>query len=223
MTQAGLSPPPTAATVPGSAAVAFESQSRTNPAPTRLILGLSGASGMPFALRMLEVLQGLSVEMHLIVSKAAAQTLAVETEHGLQQARDLADHVYANGDIGAAIASGSFRTQGMMIVPCSVKTLAEVANGIGSSLLSRAADVTLKERRRLVLGVRETPLTLAHLRNMTAVTEMGGIIAPPMPAFYTKGHDLDAQINHQVQRWLDLMGLHLDLAPRWGEPAADRN
>lgn len=221
MTQAGLSSLAPAATTPGSAPNSFGPDGRANPAPTRLILGLSGASGMPFALRMLEVLQGLSVETHLIVSKAAAQTLAVETENGLQQARDLADHVYANGDIGAAIASGSFRAQGMMIVPCSVKTLAEIANGIGSSLLSRAADVTLKERRRLVLGVRETPFTLAHLRNMTAVTEMGGIIAPPMPAFYTKGHDLDAQINHQVQRWLDLMGLHLDLAPRWGDPAAD--
>ncbi|UWQ03540.1 UbiX family flavin prenyltransferase (plasmid) [Aliiroseovarius crassostreae] len=189
--------------------------------PTRLIVGLSGASGMPFALRMLEVLQGFSIETHLVASKAAAQTLSVETENGLEQARALADHVYSNGDIGAAIASGSFRAHGMFIIPCSVKTLAEIANGIGSSLLSRAADVTLKERRRLVLGVRETPFTLAHLRNMTMVTEMGGIVAPPMPAFYTKGHDIEAQIDHQVQRWLDLMGLHLDLAPRWGEPGTD--
>ena len=185
----------------------------------RLVVGLSGASGMPYALRLLEVLQGMSVETHLIVTKPAMQTLAVETENGLEMARALADRTYANGDIGAAVASGSFRAHGMLIAPCSVKTLAEIANGIGSGLLTRAADVTLKERRRLVLGVRETPLTLAHLRNMTSVTEMGGIIAPPMPAFYTQGSSLDDLVNHQVQRWLDLFGLHMDLAPRWGEVA----
>ncbi|WP_299963900.1 UbiX family flavin prenyltransferase [uncultured Roseobacter sp.] len=182
---------------------------------TRLVVGLSGASGMPYALRLLEVLQGHSVETHLIVTKPAMQTLAVETADGLRMARALADHCYSNNDIGAAIASGSFRAHGMLVAPCSVKTLAEIANGIGSGLLTRAADVTLKERRRLVLGVRETPFTLAHLRNMTAVTEMGAIVAPPMPAFYTDGQNVEDLINHQVQRWLDLFDLHVDLAPRW--------
>ncbi|MBV2358185.1 UbiX family flavin prenyltransferase [Thalassococcus sp. CAU 1522] len=185
----------------------------------RITVGLSGASGMPYALRLLEVLQGLSVETHLIVTKAAVQTLAVETENGYEMARSLADHVHSNSDIGASIASGSYPVQGMIIAPCSVKTLAEIANGIGSSLLSRAADVTLKERRPLVLGVRETPLHLGHLRNMTAVTEMGAVVAPPMPAFYTRGQTLDDLVNHQVQRWLDALGIHTALAPRWAEPA----
>lgn len=185
------------------------------PVPCRIIVGLSGASGMPYALRLLDVLQGLSVETHLIVTKAAVQTLAVETTHTLAAVQALADQVHSNGDIGASIASGSFRANGMIIAPCSVKTLAEIANGIGSSLLSRAADVTLKERRRLVLGVRETPLHLGHLRNMTAVTEMGAIVAPPMPAFYTETEDLEGLINHQVNRWLDLLGISVSLAPRW--------
>ncbi|MFW2543777.1 UbiX family flavin prenyltransferase [Primorskyibacter sp. 2E107] len=188
--------------------------------PTRLIVGLSGASGMPFALRLLEVLQGISVESHLIISKAAVQTLAVETENGLDLAKSLADHLHSNADIGASLASGSFRAHGMIIAPCSVKTLAEIANGIGSSLLTRAADVTLKERRRLVLGVRETPLHLGHLRNMTAATEMGAIIAPPMPAFYTQGQTLDDLVNHQVQRWLDALGIPVTLAPRWKDDTA---
>ncbi len=174
---------------------------------------------MPFALRLLEILQGISVESHLIVTKAAIQCLQVETEGGFEMARSLADHVHSNADIGASIASGSFRTHGMIIAPCSVKTLAEIANGIGSSLLTRAADVTLKERRRLVLGVRETPLHLGHLRNMTLATEMGAIIAPPMPAFYTRGQTLEDLVNHQVQRWLDALGIHVTLAPRWKETA----
>ena len=178
-------------------------------------MGLSGASGMPYAIRLLEVLQGLSVETHLIMSKPAIQTLAVETEHTPEMVRSLADHVHANGDIGAGIASGSFRAHGMIIAPCSVKTLAEIANGIGSSLMTRAADVTLKERRPLILGVRETPLHLGHLRNMTAVTEMGAVVAPPMPAFYMKTNSLDDLVNHQVGRWLDAMNIHTDLAPRW--------
>lgn len=181
----------------------------------RIVVGLSGASGMPYAIRLLEVLQGLSVETHLIMSKPAIQTLAVETEHTPEMVRSLADHVHANGDIGAGIASGSFRAHGMIIAPCSVKTLAEIANGIGSSLMTRAADVTLKERRPLILGVRETPLHLGHLRNMTAVTEMGAIVAPPMPAFYMKTNSLDDLVNHQVGRWLDAMNIHTDLAPRW--------
>ncbi|MFZ5963428.1 UbiX family flavin prenyltransferase [Thalassococcus sp. BH17M4-6] len=197
-----------------------QSGSQANGTKIRLIVGLSGASGMPFALRLLEVLQGHSIETHLIVSKAAIQTLAVETENGFEMAKSLADHVHSNRDIGASLASGSFRTHGMVIAPCSVKTLAEIANGIGSSLLTRAADVTLKERRPLVLGVRETPLHLGHLRNMTAATEMGAIIAPPMPAFYTQGQTLDDLVNHQVQRWLDALGIHTTLAPRWKEDGA---
>ncbi|WP_136443391.1 UbiX family flavin prenyltransferase [Pacificoceanicola onchidii] len=197
----------------------LESKGGEAETPTRLIVGLSGASGMPFALRLLEILQGISVESHLIVSKAAVQTLGVETDGGYDMARSLADHVHSNADIGASLASGSFRAHGMIIAPCSVKTLAEIANGIGSSLLTRAADVTLKERRRLVLGVRETPLHLGHLRNMTAATEMGAIIAPPMPAFYTQGQTLDDLVNHQVQRWLDALGLHVTLAPRWKDDA----
>lgn len=189
------------------------------PDKPKIVVGMSGASGMPYALRLLEVLQGHSIESHLIITKPAMQTLAVETDGGLAAARSLADHVYSNNDIGAATASGSFRSDGMLIVPCSVKTLAEVANGIGNGLLTRTADVTLKERRPLVLGVRETPLTQAHLRNMMAVTEMGAIVAPPMPAFYTKSRTIDDLVNHQVQRWLDLFGLHFDLAPRWGAQA----
>ncbi|SFR40017.1 4-hydroxy-3-polyprenylbenzoate decarboxylase [Litoreibacter janthinus] len=170
---------------------------------------------MPYAVRLLEVLQGLSVETHLIMTKPAIQTLAVETDYSPELVRSLADHVHSNGDIGAGIASGSFRAHGMIIAPCSVKTLAEIANGIGSSLMTRAADVTLKERRPLILGVRETPLHLGHLRNMTAATEMGAIIAPPMPAFYMKTNSIDDLVNHQVGRWLDAMNIHTDLAPRW--------
>ncbi len=201
--------------------ISTSSQQRTqeinggNNVPCRIIVGLSGASGMPYAVRLLEVLQGLSVETHLIMTKPAVQTLAVETDHSAEMVRSLADHVHSNGDIGAGIASGSFRAHGMIIAPCSVKTLAEIANGIGSSLLTRAADVTLKERRPLILGVRETPLHLGHLKNMTAATEMGAVIAPPMPAFYMKTNSLDDLVNHQVGRWLDAMNIHTDLAPRW--------
>lgn len=182
---------------------------------TRIVVAISGASGMPYAIRLLEVLQGLSLETHLIISKAAIQTLAVETSHSLSMVKDLADHIHDNRDVGAGIASGSFRTNGMIIAPCSVKTLAEVSNGITGNLISRAADVTLKERRPLVLGVRETPFHLGHLKNMVSVTEMGAIVAPPLPAFYIQPKNINDIVTHQVGRWLDCLGISTECATRW--------
>ena len=152
----------------------------------RLIVGISGASGAIYGVAALRMLKVAGVESHLVLSKAALLTLNSELDMNAEAVMALADHVHKPGDIGATIASGSFQTLGMVIAPCSIKTLGEIASGVTASLMSRAADVTLKERRRLVLMVRETPLHLGHLRNMTAVTEMGGIIAPPMPAFYTR-------------------------------------
>lgn len=182
----------------------------------RLIIGISGASGTIYGVRLLEVLRG-KIETHLVMTKAAEMTLAYETERTPAAVRGLADKAYAIGDIGAAIASGSFATSGMVIAPCSVKTLAELANGITASLLTRAADVVLKERRKLVLVLRETPLHLGHLRNMLAVAEMGAIIAPPVPAFYAKPESISDLVDHTVGRVLDLFGIETDLVRRWGE------
>lgn len=180
----------------------------------RVIVGVSGASGIVMAVRVLEELGRQSVETHLVVSKAAERTLALETDITLADLKKLASVVHPVRDIGATIASGSFRTDGMIVVPCSVRTLAEIASGVTTTLLTRAADVTLKERRRLILMVRETPLHLGHLRNMTAVTEMGAIVFPPNPAFYLKPASVDDIVANLVGRALDLLGFESDIA-RW--------
>jgi flavin prenyltransferase len=181
----------------------------------KLVVGISGASGVVYGIRLLQALRTAGVETHLILSKAAEMTLAYETDLKPRDVRALADVSYAIGDVGAPCASGSFPSDGMVIAPCSMKTLAEIATGVTANLLSRAADVVLKERRRLVLMARETPLTLVHLRNMTTVTEMGGIIAPPVPAFYAKPDSLDDMVDHSVGRVLDLFGIQSDLVRRW--------
>ena len=185
----------------------------------RIIVGISGASGAIYGVRLLEVLKDLPVETHLVLSKAAEMTLAYETDLKPEQVRALADVVHGFGDVGAPIASGSFRAMGMVIAPCSVHSMAEIATGVTSNLLTRAADVTLKERRRLVLMLRETPLHTGHLRNMTALSEMGAIIAPPVPAFYARPESVQDIVDHSVGRVLDLFALETDLVRRWGEPA----
>lgn len=187
----------------------------------KLVVGITGASGVIYGIRMLEALRDANVETHLILSKAAEMTLAYESDLKPRDVRDLASVSYAIGDVGAPCSSGSFPTEGMIIAPCSMKTLAEIATGVTGNLLSRSADVILKERRRLVLMARETPLTTVHLRNMTTVSEMGGIVAPPVPAFYAKPENLDDMVNHSVGRVLDLFGIESDLVRRWKqeEPA----
>ncbi len=182
----------------------------------RLIVAISGASGAIYGIRALERLRAAGLESHLIVSKAAGLSLSAETDRSLADVHALADVVYKPADIGAAVASGSFRTLGMLIAPCSIKSLSEIATGVTSSLISRAADVCLKERRRLVLMVRESPLHLGHLRTMAAVTEMGAIVAPPMPAFYTRPQSLDDVIDQSVARALDLFDIDTGMK-RWGE------
>ena len=179
----------------------------TDKRPRRLIVGLTGASGAVYAVRLLSRAQALGVETHLVATPAGI--LNVHHELGLDRSalEALATHAHAPGDVGACIASGSFATDAMVIAPCSMKTLAAVAHGMGDNLLTRAADVTLKERRRLVLMVRETPFNLAHLRNMTAVTEMGGIVFPPLPAFYHRPTSIDELVNDTVERVLDLLGV----------------
>jgi flavin prenyltransferase len=186
-----------------------------------LVIGISGATGVVYGVRALELLREAGIPTHLVVSRAGGMTRAHESELSAQRLRDLADVYHPIGDLGASIASGSFRTLGMLVAPCTVNTLAEIANGISGNLLTRAADVTLKERRPLVLMVRETPLTAIHLRNMQHVTEAGGIIAPPVPAFYTAPSSLDEVVTQSVARALDLFGL--DLVPsRWrAEELAD--
>ena len=182
----------------------------------RIIVGISGASGIVPGARALELLREAGVETHLVVTRHGQQTRALETDLSAEDLRGLADVSYAPGDMGAAIASGSFRTMGMIVAPCSVRSMAEIAGGATSSLLTRAADVTLKERRRLVLVVRETPLSAVHLRNMLAVTEAGGVVVPPVPAFYLRPESLEDVITHVVARALDLFGLEAAI-PRWGE------
>jgi len=188
----------------------------------RLIVGISGASGITYAVRTLELLRLLDVETHLIISQAGDRTRAEETELSAEQVRSLADVSYNFRDVGAAIASGSFRTDGMIVVPCSMHTLSEIAHANASNLLTRAADVCLKERRRLVLMTRETPLHIGHLRNMLAVTEAGAIVMPPVPAFYLKPRTIDEIVHHTVARMLDLFGLDAAFA-RWGEGTRDTN
>lgn len=186
--------------------------------PKRLIVGISGASGVIYGIRLLEILKGRGVETHLIMTRAAEITLAHETRRKLAEIHALADHVHAAGDIAAPVSSGSFRTMGMVVAPCSVRSMAEIAGGVTSGLLSRAADVVLKERRRLVLMVRETPLHTGHLRTMTALSEMGAIIAPPVPAFYAKPQTLEEMIDHTLGRMLDLFDIETEgLVKRWKE------
>jgi flavin prenyltransferase len=181
----------------------------------KIIVALTGASGVCYGVRALELLQEADVETHLVVSKAAERTLKEETTYRIKDIKAMASKVYPVQDIGAAIASGSFLTKGMIIAPCSVKTMGEIATGITSSLVSRAADVVLKERRRLVLMVRETPLHTGHLRTMTKLSEMGAIIAPPVPAFYAKPQTLDEMVTFTVGRTLDLFDIHVKGLARW--------
>ena len=190
-------------------------------APRRLVVGITGASGTIYGIRTLQALRALGVESHLVVSRAGDQTRALETDLSAEALRSLADKVYAPGDIAAAISSGSFQTMGMIIAPCSVRTLGEIATGVTSGLVSRAADVCLKERRRLVLMFRETPLHAGHLKSLLAVSEMGAIVAPPLPAFYARPASLDEMVSHSVARALDLFGLDTGSFPRWTGPVRD--
>ncbi len=183
---------------------------------TRLIVGISGSSGIIYAIRLLEVLKELSIETHLVVTKSAQLTRAYETDLSATALKSLADVYYPYTDIAAPIASGSFQTMGMIVAPCSMKTLAEIAHGIAGNLLARAADVVLKERRRLVLMPRESPLHLVHLQNMLTITQMGGIISPPMPAFYHQPQTLMDLVNDSVGRVLDLFNIENNLVRRWG-------
>ena len=189
----------------------------TGPTPPRLIVGISGASGVIYGVRLLQALQPLAVETHLIMSRTAEVTLAHETDLKVRQVRALADRAHDAADLAAPPSSGSFRTIGMVIAPCSMRSLGELASGVTSSLLTRAADVVLKERRRLVLLTRETPLHSVHLRNMLTLSDMGAIIAPAMPAFYSRPQTLDDVIDHTVARVLDLFGLDGGRLKRWGE------
>ncbi|TAL63010.1 MAG: UbiX family flavin prenyltransferase [Legionella sp.] len=184
----------------------------------RLVIGISGATGIIYGIRLLELLKKTDIETHLVVSKAGHQTRAYETELSATELTDLADFSYNNADIAASISSGSFKTMGMIIVPCSMRTLADIACGTTSTLISRAADVALKERRRLVIMARESPLNLVHIENMQKITQMGGIIAPGNPAFYTHPQSIDDLVNHSLGRILDLFDIDLDLVKRWEHP-----
>lgn len=181
----------------------------------RLVVGISGASGAIYGVRLLTMLRQANVESHLVVSRSAQITLAQEMDMGLPELQALADVFYPNSDIGAAISSGSFRVDGMVIAPCSIKTLSEVATGTTSSLLSRAADVMLKERRRLVMMVRETPLHAGHIRSLAAVTEAGAIVYPPVPAFYARPASLEEMVDHTLGRVLDLFDIDTGAVRRW--------
>ena len=184
--------------------------------PRRIVVGITGATGAVYGVRLLQRLSLVpGVETHLVVSDAASLTLHQEVGMQKRDVEALAHVVHKNREIGATIASGSFQTDGMVIAPCSMKTLAAVAHGLADNLVARAADVILKERRRLVLMVRETPLNLAHLRNMTAVTEMGGIVFPPLPSFYQRPASIDEMVDHTLDRVLDLLGIDNAAAPRW--------
>jgi len=187
----------------------------TKPPRKRLIVGISGASGAIYGIRLLQLLKETDVQTHLIISRTARVTIATETDLTIGGVEALADVVHSNQDLGAACSSGSFQTLGMVIAPCSVKTMAEIATGVTANLISRAADVALKERRRVVLMLRETPLHLGHIRSMAAVTEAGAIVYPPVPAFYSKPQNLTEMVDHSLGRVLDLFGLDLDIVRRW--------
>ena len=204
---------------------------RARPAPKRLpekrmkklIVGMTGASGSIFGIRLLEVLRETDVEVHLVGSKWAQQTLEHEVDTTLEEVRALADKTYGPGDMGAAISSGSFVTDGMIIVPCSTRSVAAIAGGLGDHLVHRAADVVLKERRPLVLVVRETPLSDIHLENMLKLSRMGVTILPPMPAFYNHPRNVDDIVNHIVARCLDQFGIEWDYAKRWDGDMINRS
>lgn len=183
----------------------------------RIIVGITGATGFVYGVHALKLLKKLNVESHLVITKPAELTREYETDFSREEVRDLADVNYAISDIGSSISSGSFKTLGMLIAPCSVRTLGEIASCVSSNLLTRAADVVLKERRRLVLMLRETPLHTGHIKQMLAVSEMGGVVMPPVPAFYDKPKSLDDMVHHSVVRALDLFGLDVTGFPRWGE------
>jgi len=185
------------------------------PKPTRLIVGITGATGTIFGVRLLQMLHGSGVETHLVMSKWAALTLAHETPHTVKEVQSLATHNYGPGDQGAAISSGSFITLGMVIAPCSMRTLAAIAHGLGDNLIHRAADVILKERRKLVLVVRESPFNEIHLENMLKLSRMGVVILPPLPAFYNHPQNLDDMVNHITMRIIDQFDIHLDVMNRW--------
>ena len=192
--------------------------------PRRLVIAITGATGAVYGVRLLQQLAATKgIETHLVISDAANLTLHQEVGMQRRDVEALADVVHRNRDVGASIASGSFQSDGMIVAPCSMKTLAAVALGLSDNLIARAADVVLKERRRLVLMVRETPFNLAHLRNMTAVTEMGGIIFPPLPSFYHRPATIEEMVDHTVARVIDLFGVEHTLAPRWAgmKPPSD--
>lgn len=186
-----------------------------NKSKMKLVIGVSGASGVLYAIRLLKALKSLMIETHLVATKTAILTLKYETDLDFTHLKSLADYNYSINDVAASIASGSFKTHGMVVVPCSMKSLSEIAHGSGSNLLTRAADVTLKERRKLVLVPREAPLNLLHIKNMQAVTEAGGIIFPPVPAFYQRPQTIDDIVNDTVGRVLDLFDIDNNLVNRW--------
>ncbi len=190
------------------------------PPPNRLIVGISGASGVIYGVRALQALADSGVETHLVVSKSAEMTLGYETDIKPADVRTMATHYHPIGDVGASIASGSFRTMGMLILPCSVRTMSEIATGVTSTLLTRAADVVVKERRRLVLALRETPLHTGHLRTMTQLSEMGAVIAPIVPGMYARPQSIDQMIDHSVGRLLDQFDIDAGLAHRWRDDDA---
>jgi 4-hydroxy-3-polyprenylbenzoate decarboxylase len=194
----------------------------TSKIPRRLVVGISGASGTIYGIRMLEMLKKTDIETHLIMSKSAEMTLVYETDYKPKEIRALASVNHPMADIGASISSGSFPTMGMIVLPCSIRTMSEIASGVTSSLMSRAADVVLKEKRRLVLAVRETPLHGGHLRTMANLADIGAVVAPIVPAFYNKPKSVDDIINHTVGRLLDLFGIETKLVKRWqGGPAEE--
>jgi 4-hydroxy-3-polyprenylbenzoate decarboxylase len=188
----------------------------THAASQRLVIAITGASGAIYGLRLLQILRDVpEIETHLLISEAGYLNLYQELDMKRKDVEAFADVVHSVKDVGASIASGSFQSMGMVIAPCSMRTLAAIAHGLSDSLITRAADVVLKERRRLVLMVRETPFNLAHLRNMTAVTEMGGIIFPPLPSFYNQPESIAEMVDHTLARVLDLFAISNELAPRW--------
>ncbi|MEY3924046.1 MAG: 3-octaprenyl-4-hydroxybenzoate carboxy-lyase partner protein [Pseudomonadota bacterium] len=190
--------------------------------PRRLIVGISGASGIVYGVRILQVLQHSDIETHLVMSDSARMTLATELDMNVKEVESLASEVHNAKNIGATISSGSFKTMGMVVAPCSIKSLSEIAYGMTSGLLSRAADVVLKERRRLVLLIRETPLHSGHLRTMLQASENGAILMPPVPALYARPQSIDDMVNHTVGRCLDLFDIETDLVKRWSGMGQDK-
>ena len=194
-----------------------DSDSAADTPAQRLIVGMSGASGVIYGIRLLQILRSMPVDTHLVMSRAAEMTISYETEQRAAAVKKLASRCHPIGDVGASISSGSFKTLGMMVAPCSVRTMSEIASGVTSTLLTRAADVVLKERRRLVLLVRETPLHTGHLRTMLQLSEMGAVVMPPVPAFYARPTSVEQIIDQSLGRALDLFGLDAGVTLRWGE------